>query len=116
MTETFHNLGTVLKILSARLRFVAIFVIAALVVGYWEHIKNHVAKWPRRPAAPDAPAHAAAPNMEYYCPRHPQVVRSEPGKCPICSMELVKREKGKAQILPADILARVQLSPQRVAL
>jgi Ni,Fe-hydrogenase III large subunit len=29
---------------------------------------------------------------EYVCPMHPEVVRSEPGSCPICGMELVPRE------------------------
>ena len=31
-----------------------------------------------------APAHAA----EYTCPMHPEIVRSEPGSCPICGMAL----------------------------
>lgn len=29
---------------------------------------------------------------EYVCPMHPEVVRSEPGSCPICGMDLVARE------------------------
>lgn len=29
---------------------------------------------------------------EYTCPMHPDVVRSEPGPCPICGMDLVPRE------------------------
>lgn len=39
-----------------------------------------------------------AHNVEYYyiCPMHPQVREPEPGKCPICSMELVKVEKAQA--------------------
>jgi membrane fusion protein, copper/silver efflux system len=28
----------------------------------------------------------------YTCPMHPQVKKDEPGKCPICGMDLVKRE------------------------
>ena len=28
----------------------------------------------------------------YVCPMHPQIVRNEPGSCPICGMALVKRE------------------------
>jgi Cu(I)/Ag(I) efflux system membrane fusion protein len=42
-------------------------------------------------AAPTAPAAAA---IEYYCPMHAQVVKEEPGKCPICGMDLAEREKG----------------------
>lgn len=29
---------------------------------------------------------------EYVCPMHPEVVREEPGECPICGMDLVPRE------------------------
>ena len=36
-------------------------------------------------------------NMEmakdvYTCPMHPQIIRDKPGKCPICGMQLVKKE------------------------
>ena len=30
----------------------------------------------------------------YTCPMHPQIIRDKPGKCPICGMELVKKETG----------------------
>jgi Cu(I)/Ag(I) efflux system membrane fusion protein len=30
----------------------------------------------------------------YTCPMHPQIIRNEPGRCPICGMELVKKEIG----------------------
>ncbi len=39
---------------------------------------------------PDAP-HAATERVEYVCPMHPQIVRSEPGNCPICGMALEPR-------------------------
>ena len=29
-------------------------ILAALIVGYWDNIKNHVDKWTRPPVAPDA--------------------------------------------------------------
>jgi Cu(I)/Ag(I) efflux system membrane fusion protein len=32
----------------------------------------------------------------FTCPMHPQIVRDEPGKCPICSMDLVKATKQAA--------------------
>lgn len=30
---------------------------------------------------------------EYTCPMHPEIIRDKPGNCPICGMELVKKEK-----------------------
>jgi Cu+-exporting ATPase len=45
---------------------------------------------PRPPAAAAAPrpASRSAPSTTYTCPMHPEVVRSEPGSCPICGMSL----------------------------
>ncbi|PYQ54437.1 MAG: copper-transporting ATPase [Acidobacteria bacterium] len=40
----------------------------------------------RREAAP-----AASSEVEYTCPMHPEVVRSQPGFCPICGMALEPR-------------------------
>lgn len=28
----------------------------------------------------------------YTCPMHPEVKKDEPGQCPICGMDLVKKE------------------------
>jgi Cu+-exporting ATPase len=38
-----------------------------------------------------AAAQPAPPTAEYTCPMHPEVVRSEPGSCPICGMALEPR-------------------------
>jgi len=40
--------------------------------------------------APDvaAPEEAATPGQIYMCPMHPQIQQPNPGRCPICSMEL----------------------------
>jgi membrane fusion protein, copper/silver efflux system len=45
-----------------------------------------------RTAADDTPAEHALKhtNPKYRCPMHPQIVRDEPGQCPICGMALVK--------------------------
>jgi Cu(I)/Ag(I) efflux system membrane fusion protein len=52
-------------------------------------------------AADDTPLEHAAKHLDtkYVCPMHPQIVRDEPGTCPICGMTLVQRrvetEKGE---------------------
>ncbi len=33
---------------------------------------------------------------KYVCPMHPQIVRDEPGSCPICGMDLVKKQMDPA--------------------
>lgn len=60
---------------------------------------------PTGPAvAPAAPAPAAAkPEQKtlYRCPMHPQIVREEPGKCPICGMDLVPfKQAAPAPVAP----------------
>jgi hypothetical protein len=47
--------------------------------------------------APAAPSRQAdkPPAEVWSCPMHPEVVRSGPGQCPICGMNLVKRSPGK---------------------
>lgn len=116
MREFTRRFITVIQIIFARLRFIAIFIIAALLVGYWDHIKNHYDKWTRPAVAPDSLEHVHAGDIEFYCPMHPEVIRSQAGLCPKCGMPLVKRNKGQAEQLPADVLARVTLTPQRKAL
>ena len=36
------------------------------------------------------PADSAA---VYTCPMHPEIVRNEPGSCPVCKMDLVKKKE-----------------------
>lgn len=106
-----HDVWVVSKVAMARLRFVMVFVIAALLVGYWENIQNHWDKWTR-----PAPTQQQVSNIEYTCSMHPDVVREGPGICPICGMPLIQRKKGTKQSLPDDVLARVQLTPRRIAM
>jgi Ni,Fe-hydrogenase III large subunit len=42
--------------------------------------------------AADFDVDAIRTQTEYVCPMHSEVVRSEPGSCPICGMDLVPRE------------------------
>ena len=54
---------------------------------------------------------AADPDSEFYCPMHPQIVRDNKEKCPICSMPLSKRKKGEADDPPPSS-PRPKLSPE----
>ena len=45
----------------------------------------------RSGSAPTAAGKVINASREYVCPMHPQIVRSEPGSCPICGMALEPR-------------------------
>jgi Cu(I)/Ag(I) efflux system membrane fusion protein len=100
----------VVKVIELRLRFILLLAATGLVFAYWDTLWNYYDKWMR----PTAEKVASASTTEYYCPMHPQVVRGEPGTCPICGMPLAKRKKGEKQAIPEGVLARVQLAPFRI--
>jgi Cu(I)/Ag(I) efflux system membrane fusion protein len=109
------GLGFLARVWLARLRFIAIVALVGLVIVEWDTINAYWEKW-TRPASAQA---SAAPDTEYYCPMHPQIVRDHPDKCPICGMPLSPRktsEKGEEGPIPPGVIHRVQLSPYRVAL
>lgn len=46
--------------------------------------------------------HAASTTLtKYHCPMHPDIVRDEPGECPVCGMRLVA-DSASAMSAPAD--------------
>lgn len=49
------------------------------------------------------------PKSQYTCPMHPEVIKEQPGNCPICGMQLVKKETGSKKI--ADISLNDLLKP-----
>ncbi len=104
--------------IEVRLRFIAIFVGIGLLMAYWPTLENYWDRWTR----PDGILAALSANSEFYCPMHPSVVRDtlEPNgevpDCPICGMPLSKRMKGEAADLPEGVLARLQLTPERIRL
>jgi len=42
-------------------------------------------------------------NNQYTCPMHPEIIRDKPGKCPICGMDLIKKEKDSKKITEVDL-------------
>jgi Cu(I)/Ag(I) efflux system membrane fusion protein len=102
----------VLQVVQARLRFIVLLVLLGVVFSSWGTLSNYWEKWTRV----TAPEPAASPDVEYFCPMHPTVIRDHPGeKCPICHMDLARRKKGTGQgePLPAGTVSRVQLTPYR---
>ena len=51
--------------------------------------------------APKPSAPTKAKKQLYRCPMHPQIVQEQPGKCPICGMNLVPVESISKSTLPA---------------
>lgn len=42
----------------------------------------------------DSTEHEQMAKVQYTCTMHPEVLQDEPGKCPKCGMELVKKDGG----------------------
>jgi RND family efflux transporter MFP subunit len=63
---------------------------------------NLVKLEPEKSASPTeqvkTPAHDHPAGDIYYCPMHPDYKANKPGTCPICNMNLVKREPEKREI------------------
>ncbi|MFX5968706.1 heavy metal-binding domain-containing protein, partial [Acinetobacter baumannii] len=36
--------------------------------------------------------------VEYTCPKHPEIIKDRPGKCPNCGMDLVKKETDSKKV------------------
>lgn len=107
----FKRIWWVIEILNVRLRFIFLMILVGVLVGYWDTIMNYYDRWTRAEHAPDM---VAVADTEFYCPMHPNIVRSEPGSCPICGMPLSKRDKTSHAELPEGVLARQQLTPLKV--
>jgi len=112
-----QKLRLVILVVLKRVRFLAILAAVGMFIGYWDTIRNYWDRWTRPQTMA---AKQLGSGQEFYCPMHPQVVRStfEPNgdvpKCPICGMPLSIRKKGEAPPLPVGVTGRVQLSPERV--
>lgn len=77
----------------AVLRWLMVVAVALLAVWSW---------WPRLVHSKEV-AHAHGAAQLYVCPMHPQIVADQPGKCPICQMDLVPFDrKSQPQEVEAD--------------
>src|SRR6185312_8155871 len=110
-----RSLGWIFKAARVRLRFLAALAVAFVIVARWDVLRTYWDRW-TAPAARDASMGAVSADTEYFCPMDPGVRSGWPGKCPICHMALVRRSKGDMGPLPSGVVARVQLSPDRVLL
>ncbi|HEY2252526.1 MAG TPA: heavy metal-binding domain-containing protein, partial [Planctomycetaceae bacterium] len=99
-----------------RLRFVVVLGVAFLVVGMWGNLRNVWDTWRHRLGGSHAGQQAVSIDTEYFCPMCPGVISDWPAICPVCSMDLVRRKKGEAALLPEGVVARMQLSPYRIQL
>lgn len=58
---------------------------------------------------PDKETHAGHKAGELYtCPMHPQVIKDQPGKCPICGMDLVSEAANKELVVDSSIAQLVK--------
>lgn len=51
-----------------------------------------------------ADAHQHSKETKYTCPMHPQIIKDEPGKCPICSMDLVPMSTSHELLVDSSLL------------
>ncbi|HKB35020.1 MAG TPA: heavy metal-binding domain-containing protein, partial [Gemmataceae bacterium] len=99
--------------LLVRLRFPLLILGAVLLVAAWPWLRNF---WDRITRPSSGIDTSISVDTEYWCPMCPGVVSDWPGKCPVCFMALVRRQKGEATPLPDGVVARMQFSPYRVQL
>lgn len=106
----------VAQAVQVRLRFLVVLIVAFVVVGQWDLLRNYWDRYTRASVAPLNGMQPVSTDTEYFCPMDPGVVSNWPGKCSICNMALVRRKKGDAAPLPNGVVARMQLLPYRVQL
>jgi Cu(I)/Ag(I) efflux system membrane fusion protein len=94
--------------MTTHFRRTAVLCVLALAIGA---CSRQPASEPVRTAADDTLAEHALKhtNPKYRCPMHPEVVRDEPGQCPICGMTLVNVDEPAAD--PAAEEGGVRISP-----
>jgi Cu(I)/Ag(I) efflux system membrane fusion protein len=103
------------RAVQVRLRFFLVLLLAFVVVGKWDTLRNYWDRLMRGSGIFDT-SHPVSLDIEYFCSMDPNVVSDWPGKCPVCNMPLAPRKKGTATPLPDGVFPRMQLSPYRLQL
>jgi len=114
--QAWRQVQRALWLLQVRLRVPLVLVIAALVVGRWDVIRNYWDKLTRGVSSESIALRPVSSDTEYFCPMDPGIVSDWPSKCGVCNMALVRRKRGEAVSLPEGVVARMQLSPYRIQL
>ena len=104
------------RVLQVRFRFVIVLVVAFLVIGLWGDLRNIWDTLAHRLTGSHLGQQTISDDTEYFCPMDPGVVSDWPAVCPVCNMDLVRRKKGDAIVLPEGVVARMQFSPYRIQL
>ena len=100
------------QVAAARLRFLVVFAVVFAVIGGWETIRTYWAKLTTSPTSESA----TSSDTEFFCPMDPGVLSDWPSKCPVCNMSLVRHHRGESVPMPDGVMARMQLTPYRLAL
>jgi hypothetical protein len=74
---------------------ILIIIIAAIALGIGVFIKQH--------NTPMQSSSKQGHHDIWYCPMHPHYTSDHPGRCPICGMDLVKRETVSQKESPAKV-------------
>ena len=98
------------------MRVPIVLVIAAVVVGRWDVIRNYWDRLTRRAPVDSLAQRAVSGDTEFFCPMDPGIVSAWPNRCGVCNMALVRRQRGEAVMLPDGVIARMQFSPYRIQL
>ncbi|CCH57655.1 RND family efflux transporter MFP subunit (plasmid) [Fibrisoma limi BUZ 3] len=83
-----------------------------LLMGCDRGTENKESTAPANPnvAGHEGHGHTTA-EAAYTCPMHPQIVQDEPGSCPICGMDLVKKASMGGDSLAVDAELKALLKP-----
>lgn len=87
-----------------------ILVVVIVAIGGWFVAEQYNAM----PVEKETAIEHAKKHLDpkYVCPMHPQIVRDEPGSCPICGMDLVPVKQDGAENNGDDVMGpEVRISP-----